>query len=296
MRRTVARAIAPAATPTPSRAVHTGSGTPVPCPIAAAVRVTAPNPPKTRARTPATNARIAGGPLPRSTTSTSGPLSAITRPPTSRRMRGSAEDMTQSLPRFPRYRRPAGPGRLREASGPVPSWPGKADHHGFCRYGLAAARVVRNGLGSLIDMADMRQLTARVSAALVLAAAGVAVTGATAGADPAAPAGAHQVRYTLVRRDGELRPLLPGGPAAEQGGLRRRRILLPEEGERHGRPGSALGVRDVARRPELGHPDREQHHARWPGRPNPHCEIAVDGQVAVQQDAPYNLQCQLKQW
>jgi hypothetical protein len=29
---------------------------------------------------------------------------------------------------------------------------------------------------------------------------------------------------------------------------------------------------------------------------NPHCEIAVDGQVAVQQDAPYNLQCQLKQW
>jgi hypothetical protein len=30
--------------------------------------------------------------------------------------------------------------------------------------------------------------------------------------------------------------------------------------------------------------------------PNPHCEIAVDGQVVVQQDAPYNLQCQLGQW
>ena len=30
--------------------------------------------------------------------------------------------------------------------------------------------------------------------------------------------------------------------------------------------------------------------------PNPHCEIAVDGQVLVQQDAPYNLQCQLKAW
>jgi hypothetical protein len=27
--------------------------------------------------------------------------------------------------------------------------------------------------------------------------------------------------------------------------------------------------------------------------PNPHCEIAVDGQVVVQQDAPYNLQCKL---
>ena len=32
------------------------------------------------------------------------------------------------------------------------------------------------------------------------------------------------------------------------------------------------------------------------GAPNPHCDIAVDGQVAVQQDAPYNLQCQLGQW
>jgi hypothetical protein len=30
--------------------------------------------------------------------------------------------------------------------------------------------------------------------------------------------------------------------------------------------------------------------------PNPHCDITVDGQVAVQQDAPYNLQCQLGQW
>jgi hypothetical protein len=30
--------------------------------------------------------------------------------------------------------------------------------------------------------------------------------------------------------------------------------------------------------------------------PNPHCDIAVDGQVVVQQDAPYNLQCQLRPW
>jgi hypothetical protein len=30
--------------------------------------------------------------------------------------------------------------------------------------------------------------------------------------------------------------------------------------------------------------------------PNPHCDITVDGQIAVQQDAPYNLQCQLGQW
>jgi hypothetical protein len=30
--------------------------------------------------------------------------------------------------------------------------------------------------------------------------------------------------------------------------------------------------------------------------PNAHCEIAVDDQIATQQDAPYNLQCQLSQW
>ena len=30
--------------------------------------------------------------------------------------------------------------------------------------------------------------------------------------------------------------------------------------------------------------------------PNPHCDIAVDGQVVVQQDGPYNLQCQLSHW
>ena len=27
--------------------------------------------------------------------------------------------------------------------------------------------------------------------------------------------------------------------------------------------------------------------------PNPHCDISVDGQSVVQQDAPYNLQCKM---
>lgn len=30
--------------------------------------------------------------------------------------------------------------------------------------------------------------------------------------------------------------------------------------------------------------------------PNPHCEIAVDGQVVAQQDGPYAVTCQLGQW
>jgi hypothetical protein len=32
------------------------------------------------------------------------------------------------------------------------------------------------------------------------------------------------------------------------------------------------------------------------GSPNPHCEIAIDGQVAVQHDGPYTVHCQLSQW
>lgn len=30
--------------------------------------------------------------------------------------------------------------------------------------------------------------------------------------------------------------------------------------------------------------------------PNPHCEIAIDGQSAVQQNGTYTVQCQLSQW
>ena len=32
------------------------------------------------------------------------------------------------------------------------------------------------------------------------------------------------------------------------------------------------------------------------GTPNPHCEIAIEGQLAVQSDGPYTAHCQLSQW
>jgi hypothetical protein len=32
------------------------------------------------------------------------------------------------------------------------------------------------------------------------------------------------------------------------------------------------------------------------GQPNAHCDISVDGQVAVQADAPYSPFCVLSQW
>jgi hypothetical protein len=32
------------------------------------------------------------------------------------------------------------------------------------------------------------------------------------------------------------------------------------------------------------------------GAPDAHCDIAIDGQIAVQQDNPYSPRCQLAQW
>jgi len=36
--------------------------------------------------------------------------------------------------------------------------------------------------------------------------------------------------------------------------------------------------------------------ARYNGTPNPHCEIAIDGNVVVQQDGETAATCTLKAW
>jgi hypothetical protein len=36
--------------------------------------------------------------------------------------------------------------------------------------------------------------------------------------------------------------------------------------------------------------------ARYSGSPNPHCDIAIDGQVVTQQDGETGVQCALKPW
>src|SRR5262249_16697390 len=61
-----------------------------------------------------------------------------------------------------------------------------------CQWARAGAG---NDVGSVADMADMRKVTARVGAALVVATAGVAATHAVSSADPAP---GHQVTYTLA--------------------------------------------------------------------------------------------------
>jgi hypothetical protein len=116
---------------------------------------------------------------------------------------------------------------------------------------------------------------------------------ATAGADPAA----HQVRYTLTSAgDAEFDlyylttqpPSKAAYDADSYAFLKKEQVTL------------AAGVPWVFET-TLADPQwailtvsSTTHGGR--AAPNPHCDITVDGQVAVQQDAPYNLQCQLGQW
>ncbi|MCB0942884.1 MAG: hypothetical protein KDB72_21895 [Mycobacterium sp.] len=146
-------------------------------------------------------------------------------------------------------------------------------------------------------MADMRQLTTRVAAALMLASAGVAVTGATAGADPAAPAGAHQVRYTLSSGGTANFDLyyLVAQPPSKAAYDADAYSYLKKESVTVG-PDQPWVFETSLADPNWAILTVSSTTHGGQAAPNPHCEIAVDGQVAVQQDAPYNLQCQLKQW
>src|SRR3954447_20278019 len=143
----------------------------------------------------------------------------------------------------------------------------------------------------------MRTATSKIGAAVgvaaLVASAGVVGGQATAGADPAA----HQVRYTLTSAgDAEFDlyylttqpPSKAAYDADSYAFLKKEQVTL------------AAGVPWVFET-TLADPQwailtvsSTTHGGR--AAPNPHCDITVDGQVAVQQDAPYNLQCQLGQW
>ena len=140
----------------------------------------------------------------------------------------------------------------------------------------------------------MRTATGRIGLALSAAAltvsAGLSVGAAAAAADP----GAHQIRYTLTSAgdaDFDLYYVTAQPPtkaaydADAYSFLKKEPVTL------------AAGVPWVF--------DATFADPNWAiltvsstthglrDAPNPHCEITVDGQVVVQQDAPYNLQCKL---
>jgi hypothetical protein len=133
----------------------------------------------------------------------------------------------------------------------------------------------------------------RVGAALVVAAAGIAVGHGTASAEPAG----HQVRYTLTTggpADFDLF-YLTAQPPNKQAYNADAYAFVKKETVNVG-PDAPWVFETTLADPQWAIFTVSSTTHGGQAAPNPHCEIAVDGQVVVQQDGPYNLQCKLSQW
>ena len=143
----------------------------------------------------------------------------------------------------------------------------------------------------------MRTAKSKVGVALALAAlvasSGVAVSQATAGADPAG----HKVRYTLTAADNSDFQLLylTAQPPNKQAYNADAYSFVKRETVNVG-PDAPWVFETTLADPQWA--IFQVSSTTHGGRPAPdaHCEIAIDGQVAVQQDAPYSPVCQLSQW
>ncbi len=141
------------------------------------------------------------------------------------------------------------------------------------------------------DVTVMRKATTMVGAALTVAAAGIAVSHGISGAEPAA----HKVTYTVVAQS-ELNAQIY--------------YLATEPGSHADFDADASKYLTNIRTPLLpGVPwvfeTTLNDPTQWAlvsasgalrVRPNFHCEIAVDGQVVVQQDGGSGTQCALRPW
>jgi hypothetical protein len=144
----------------------------------------------------------------------------------------------------------------------------------------------------------MRTATTRVGAALAVAAASIAVGHTTfivaaANAEPAA----HQVRYTLTSAGGadfDLFYLTSQPPSKEAYNANPYAFVKKEPVTLA--PGVPWVFDTTLADPQWAIFTVSSTTHGGQAAPNPHCDIAVDGQVVVQQDGPYNLQCQLSRW
>lgn len=127
----------------------------------------------------------------------------------------------------------------------------------------------------------------------MLAAASIAIGAGTAAAQPAG----HVVRYTLVSAgsaDYTINYLTAQPPSKEAYNADAYAYLKKEEVVLA--PGVPWVFEATFEDPQWAILTASTGVHAMQGSPNPHCEIAIDGQVAVQQDGPYTVQCQLSQW
>ena len=143
-------------------------------------------------------------------------------------------------------------------------------------------------------MADMRSTTARIGAAIVLAAAGVVAGHAVSNADPAAQ---HQVTYILSAAGPYEFTVtyLTSQPASKAAYNADSYSFMKRETVSAG-PDAPWTFSTTMADPQWAFLQVSSTTRGGMAAPNAHCEVKIDGQVAVAQDAPYSPQCFLSRW
>jgi hypothetical protein len=135
----------------------------------------------------------------------------------------------------------------------------------------------------------MRTATTRVGVAFLLAAASIAVSHATADAQPAGP----NVRYVLTAETPvgfDVNYLINQPPSKEAYNADAYAYLKKERLDAPWEFSTTLADPQWA----IINASAAVHAMQAP--PNAHCEIWVDGQLAVQNTGPYTAFCQLSRW
>jgi hypothetical protein len=132
----------------------------------------------------------------------------------------------------------------------------------------------------------------RLGLAFIVAAASLAATHATAAAEP----GGHQVRYTITTGQEATVSLnyLATDPASKAAFDANPSAYLRNERVSVG-PGAPWVFETTLNDTSWAYV-MAGGAARYNGTPNPHCEIAIDGNVVTQQDGETAATCTLKPW
>jgi len=157
---------------------------------------------------------------------------------------------------------------------------------------------VGNEFGSVFDMTNVRKVTSGVAVAAFAAAAAVAVTPATSYADPAG----HQVTYTITTTGnltGSVRYINSDPPS--QAAFDANSSQYMNTVQTAFTAGQPLVYTTTLANPNQWAFVNASGGCHWPdcgsgATPELHCEIAVDGQVVVTQNATTGVTCSTRPW
>lgn len=139
----------------------------------------------------------------------------------------------------------------------------------------------------------MRKGMSKVGAVLISGAALVA----TAGVAHAEPAAGHQVRYTLTSTAPyDFQVLYLTAQPADKAAYNADAYSYVKRETINVAPDRPFVFETTLADPQWAILQVSSTTKGGVGAPNPHCDVAVDGQVIVAQDAPYSVVCQGSQW